>query len=171
MFANYYYILGIPHTANNEEIKKAYRIKAKLYHPDVNKNANANLNFQLINEAYHILIDAEKRRLYDYKWKTRYGLSFHNRYNNTQNTEKKYYYRPNNTQYYYKKKDAKIEKTFIDNALFYLLIVVAIFSFVMGIVRLFYKEWEGIDSLSGLLLGMWLLFLLLTGWNYIKKEQ
>jgi len=169
MLINYYYILGIPYTATSEEIKKAFRIKAKLCHPDVNKNINAKITFQIINEAYQILIDSEKRRVYDYKWKTRYGSSFHNRHQTTTNTDSTNYYKAY-TSPVYKRKEEKIERTSIDIFLFYFLILVGVLSVIMGITHLIYKEWEGIDSLSGLLLGLWLLYLLMSGWRYIVKE-
>jgi len=163
-------VLGIPYTATSDEIKKAFRIKAKIFHPDINKNANAKINFQILNEAYQILIDTEKRRVYDYKWKTRYGASFHNRYNSTQYAEKTNYYKAYTGTHYYKK-ETKIERTFIDVFLFYFLIIVGVLSVFMGITHLIYKEWEGIDSLSGLLFGLWFLFLLLSGWRYIAKGK
>jgi len=64
---NYYQILGISTFASETDVKKAYRLKAKLFHPDVNKNSGANELFALINEAYLILSDSEKRRRYDLK--------------------------------------------------------------------------------------------------------
>ena len=170
MFTNYYFVLGIPYTATSDEIKKAYRLKAKLFHPDINKNANAKINFQILNEAYQILIDTEKRKIYDYKWQTRYGNSFHNRYNSTQYAEKNNYYKAY-TGSGYTENEAKVERTFIDIFLFYFLILVGVFSVFMGITQLIYKEWKGIDSLSGLLFGLWILFLLLSGWRYIAKGK
>ncbi|OQA01918.1 MAG: Chaperone protein DnaJ [Bacteroidetes bacterium ADurb.Bin408] len=170
MLDNYYIILGIPPTATTEEIKKAFRLKAKIFHPDVNKSFNAKLKFQLLNEAYQILSDTEKRKAYDYKWKTRYGASFHNRHKTPE------YKQPsNNGNYYkaytsYKKYEAKIEKTFVDDFLFYFLIIIGVFSVIMGVLHLIYKEWRGIDSLSQLVLGLWLLYLLLSGWRYIAKD-
>lgn len=73
MSTNYYIILGVTRTATEEEIKKAYRSKAKLYHPDVNKSAKANELFQLINEAQDVLLDEQKRAMYDLKLK--YGTT------------------------------------------------------------------------------------------------
>lgn len=63
---DYYEILGISRTADEKEIKKAYRKLAKKYHPDTNSgNARAEERFKEITEAYTILSDPEKKKLYD----------------------------------------------------------------------------------------------------------
>ncbi len=62
---NYYQILNIQKSANNDEIKKAYRQAALFWHPDKNKSANAHDKFIEVNEAYNILIDASKRNVYN----------------------------------------------------------------------------------------------------------
>ncbi|WP_420151721.1 DnaJ C-terminal domain-containing protein [Spirosoma sp.] len=65
-FVDYYSVLGIPKTASDEDIKKAYRKLARKHHPDLNPNdAEANKKFQQINEANEILSDPEKRKKYD----------------------------------------------------------------------------------------------------------
>src|ERR1039458_6891148 len=65
-FKDYYEILGVPRTATAEEIKKAFRRLARVYHPDVAKNKVAGeAKFKELNEAYEVLSDAEKRRKYD----------------------------------------------------------------------------------------------------------
>ena len=53
---DYYEILGIPQNANIEEIKKAYRKKARLYHPDINPAPDAKDHFICVTEAYEFLI-------------------------------------------------------------------------------------------------------------------
>ena len=61
-----YNVLGVDRNASAEDIKKAYRQLARKHHPDVNKDdPNATERFKEINNAYEILIDQQKRQLYD----------------------------------------------------------------------------------------------------------
>ncbi|MDY5251732.1 MAG: molecular chaperone DnaJ [Erysipelotrichaceae bacterium] len=62
---DYYEVLGISKGATEQEIKKAYRSLAKKYHPDVNKEADAEAKFKEINEAYEVLSDPQKKATYD----------------------------------------------------------------------------------------------------------
>jgi len=65
---DYYEILGVSKNASPEDIKSAFRQLARKYHPDINKESNAEAVFKEINEAYGVLSDPEKRAAYD-----RYG--------------------------------------------------------------------------------------------------
>ncbi len=63
---DYYELLGVKKTANEAELKKAYRELAKKYHPDKNKgNKEAETRFKEISEAYAVLSDKDKREQYD----------------------------------------------------------------------------------------------------------
>ena len=64
-YKDYYDLLGIDRKASQKDIQKAFRKLAQKWHPDVNKSPNASEKFKEINEAYEVLKDPEKRRLYD----------------------------------------------------------------------------------------------------------
>ncbi|PYE56200.1 DnaJ C-terminal domain-containing protein [Deinococcus yavapaiensis] len=65
-YKDYYEILGVPKSASEADIKSAYRKLAKQYHPDKNQGDEAAAEkFKEIGEAYAVLSDAEKRKLYD----------------------------------------------------------------------------------------------------------
>ena len=65
---DFYEVLGISKTANADELKRAYRKKAKQYHPDICKEPDAEEKFKEVQEAYEVLSDDNKRAAYD-----RYG--------------------------------------------------------------------------------------------------
>ena len=63
---DYYEVLGINRSADEKEIKRAYRKLAKKYHPDMNPgDKQAEQKFKEITEAYNVLSDQEKKKLYD----------------------------------------------------------------------------------------------------------
>ncbi|MEV1200194.1 molecular chaperone DnaJ [Microbispora rosea] len=65
MSNDYYATLGVRRDASQEEIKKAYRRLARELHPDVNPDPETQERFKEINQAYEVLSDAGKRRMYD----------------------------------------------------------------------------------------------------------
>ena len=62
---DYYDVLGVEKTASAAELKKAYRKLAMKYHPDQNKEKDAEDKFKELNQAYEILSDEQKRKTYD----------------------------------------------------------------------------------------------------------
>ena len=70
-FKDYYEILGVPRDASKDDIQKSYRKLARKYHPDINKQPEAEVKFKEIGEAYQVLSDADKRAKYD-----RYGSAW-----------------------------------------------------------------------------------------------
>lgn len=75
MEEDFYQVLGVPRTATEKEIQKAYRTLARKYHPDMaeeGEKEKAKTRFQKIQEAYEVLSDSEKRKMYD-----QYGSAYH----------------------------------------------------------------------------------------------
>jgi curved DNA-binding protein len=64
-YRDYYKILGLERSATQEEVKMAFRKLARRFHPDVNKEPDAEAHFKELGEAYEVLGDAEKRAAYD----------------------------------------------------------------------------------------------------------
>lgn len=65
MGKDYYKVLGIPKSATEEEVKKAYKKNALKFHPDKNKQPGAEEKFKEVAEAYEVLSDKKKREVYD----------------------------------------------------------------------------------------------------------
>ena len=64
-YKDYYQVMGVPRTASQDEIKRAYRKLARKYHPDVSKEKDAEAKFKELQEANEVLKDPEKRAAYD----------------------------------------------------------------------------------------------------------
>ena len=65
-FIDYYKIMGVDKTATQDDIRKAYRHRAKIWHPDLHPDdPKAKAKFQALNEANTVLSDPEKRAKYD----------------------------------------------------------------------------------------------------------
>ncbi|MCL5947234.1 MAG: molecular chaperone DnaJ [Chloroflexi bacterium] len=62
---DYYEVLGVPRTASEDEIRKAFRRLARQYHPDVNSDPEAEERFKEANEAYEVLSNPQRRTSYD----------------------------------------------------------------------------------------------------------
>lgn len=74
---DYYEILGVPRTANEKELKAAYRKLARKYHPDVNPgDKTAESSFKEVSEAFGVLSDPEKRAKYDQVGHEAFGAGF-----------------------------------------------------------------------------------------------
>ncbi len=160
--ASYYQILGVNQDATREQIRRAFRLKAKKYHPDINNSADAKADFQKLNEAHQVLIDPTKRRLYDIRLK--HGIIV-----------TKVHYRPASARprpetykrgvRYAKRKPSEPEavEQIFDKVLFVLLLVMGLYGILFGAYRLFINppKNDDIDPMHGFLLGIVFTLLLL----------
>lgn len=77
-YKDYYDIMGVKRDATQDELKRSYRKLARKYHPDVSQEADAEVKFKEVGEAYEVLKDPEKRAAYDQlgsQWQA--GQDFH----------------------------------------------------------------------------------------------
>jgi len=172
---DYYKILGVPVNATEEQIKMAYREKAKKFHPDVSQVRGSNIRFQLLGEAYQTLIHKDKRIRYDIKLK--YGIE-------TRIQDREHYKRYGTsgrqrpgTSYHYNffksKKKLKQDKRiiFFDNALFSIILMIGVFILLYSISELLSGNWDSVENgIHGLLFSVSYLILLVYGWMLYKKN-
>lgn len=174
---NYYKILGVPVNATEEHIKRAYREKAKQFHPDVSHVRGSNIRFQLLGEAYQTLIHKDKRRRYDIKLK--YGIE-----TRIQDRDKEHYKRYGTsgrqrpgTSYHYnffrsKRKLKKDKKTIIlDNALFSIMVIIGAFAFLYSISEILSGGFASVENgIHVLIFSVSFLIILIYGWILYKKK-
>ncbi|MCU0390173.1 MAG: DnaJ domain-containing protein [Thermoflexibacter sp.] len=142
---NYYAILGLPNYSSEEEIKRAFKKMALLYHPDRNPNdSGAEEKFKLINQAYQVLSNSDKKRKYDeILLHGNYGYTF--KFNHTeqrqQEAPQRHYTPPTTVYQTWRKERGKQEKQaiiFSISAVVYFFIIVS--SFFQFYSRIQYLE-------------------------------
>ena len=164
----FYDILGLNSDANKEQIKKAYRKKAKEFHPDANNNIDAIVKFQLLNEAYHTLLRElenptikEYDIIEDYK---KYGRSVRNKSYDIKYHQKKD--TDNDDENAYKPNVSPSDKY-----MFYVFVLIGINMLVFGIKRLIFVKEEGNFTIAGVITSILFLTIIIYGWHLLKKSK
>ncbi len=155
---NYYEVLGVPRDADTASIKRAFRSRAKQLHPDVNKAARAEKDFQLVNEAYQVLADGEKRRMYDLRL-LRGTFS------------RRVYYRPGNTAA--RKEPEYVQNRFekaFDQFLFFFMLMSGLGALFFGIYRAAIEPVDGANPYVGIVFGIFFTSLFLYVWDLKKRS-
>lgn len=166
---DYYTILGLKSNATDACIKHAFRCRAKRLHPDVNSDVNAKQEFQLANEAYQVLKDADKRRLYDLR-------------RNQGSLGRKVYYRPGKTSpspsntyaaYHYGEPENEyqpslFEKLF-DRFLFFSMLMLGLSALFYGIYRALGEPVEGMNPYLGIIFGAIFTGIFIYGWDKMQR--
>lgn len=167
---NYYQILLIPENATFEQIRKAFREQAKLWHPDTNKGLGAKDHFQLINEAWQVLKDDEKRKRYDLRLRylKRGAMQFEWQVKYEPVVRRQAVRRP-----VIVKDDPPPTRfeTITDIVLFGFLGLAGLLSIIFGVRRLFFEPLEGHDGIVGIVLGIVVIALLGVGWYFLKLQN
>jgi len=165
---NYYHILGVQANATPAAIKRAFRRKAKHLHPDVNPGRESTRKFQLANEAYQVLRNPEKRRLYDLR--LRHGIR-----------GAAVYYRPSTghrqaaQRYAYRRREppaphvpGRLEKIF-NRFLFFSMLLLGLGVIFAGIYRATVAPIDGVNPYVGIVFGVVFTSLFLYLWD--KKQR
>ncbi len=171
MVYDYYKILEIPRNASLDDIKRAYRSKAKKIHPDINNSPKANEIFIVVNEAYEILTNDRKRYLHDlklnyadtakidsgrkkqyYRTYSKTGTSAnasHSNFNKNWNNSEKEGYKLKTTEHYYIKSSIIYNLFFISCMLSGFLILIVT---VTGTIRNYWPAPFVLISIGGIVL-------------------
>ncbi len=166
----YYQMLGINNSASEACIRRAFRCKAKALHPDINSGLQAKRDFQLLNEAYQVLGNPQKRRVYDLRL-TR------------QNHAIKIYYKNKHTQNirstsakdcrhgsHSAGKQSRFEELF-DRFLFLSMLFFGLSAVYFGVLRAIEKPDTSVNPYLGIVFGVLFTGLLLFGWDKMQRAE
>ncbi len=168
-YMDYYHVLGVNKNATEASIRRSFRCRAKLLHPDVNKGTKAKHDFQLANEAYQVLKDTNKRRLYDLRINSGcYSQKVYYRPGQTTHSNPKTYhaysYSDPPTDY----KPTRLEKIF-DQFLFFTMLMLGLSVLFYGVYRALGEPVEGVNPYIGIVFGVIFTGIFIFGWDKMQR--
>lgn len=164
----YYQVLGLNSNASEACIRRAFRCRAKQLHPDINSGLQAKQEFQLVNEAYQVLKNAEQRRIYDlrlmnHRIPANPYFRKHAAYTVWSNSCPSNHprSRPKYTQ-------SRFEKIF-DQFLLLSMLFFGFSAFFFGVLRAVEKPVESVNPYLGIVFGVLFTGLILFGWDKMQR--
>lgn len=166
---DYYHVLGVEKDATEASIRKAFRCRAKLLHPDINKDTRAKHEFQLANEAYQVLKDSSKRRLYDLRISNgSFSQRVYYRPGQTTQANPRVYYAYSYGDPNHEHKPSRFEKIF-DQFLFFTMLMLGLSALFYGIYRALGEPVEGVSPYVGIVFGVIFTGIFLFGWDKMQR--
>jgi len=171
---NYYDILGVDKNADDAHIKRAFRMRAKQLHPDVNRGARAKKEFQLVNEAYQVLRDSDRRRIYDLRLaRGTHGQRMYYRTGSAAGYSASGYarYRAHASRYRQAgqpRKPGRFEKI-VDQVLFLFMLLAGLTALFYGLYRAFAEPDEEVNPYLAITFGVVFTVIFLIGWHTRQK--
>lgn len=160
---DYYKILGISTSASSAEIKRAYRRKAMVWHPDKSTDPAAKQIFQELSEAYYVLGNEQSRKRYDFS--IQYGASVLREEAPAQSSRdrrraQRQGSRKSSAKPPPRPKEPDYDFSNLERVLFLSLLFIGILAIFLSIRDLIVEEWIGINSLTGIVFSLGFTFLL-----------
>ncbi len=173
---NYYDILGVDKHADEARIKRAFRMRAKQLHPDVNRGARAKKDFQLVNEAYQVLSDDNKRRVYDMRLaRGTHGQRVYYRPGGAA-AQRSHAYAAYRTYAYRYRQSANQGKPawvvrVVDQVLFLFMLLAGLTALFYGLYRALVEPDEEFNPYLAITFGVFFTVLFLVGWHVKQKDR
>lgn len=178
MLPDFYKILGVSINASDDEIKMAFRLRAKRLHPDKNPSKNSLARFQILALAYETLKDAEKRKRYDLK--KMFGIELTPESDKAQPKHRDPRYRPGAAKATFagdfegSHREPKRERIiWLENLLFFIVLVIGIAALGFAVSDMMNKGWDLTEKeITGMVFSTSFLVILVYGWFfYIRKMK
>ncbi len=173
---NYYDILGVDKHADDARIKRAFRMRAKQLHPDVNRAERAKKDFQLVNEAYQVLSDVNKRSVYDMRLaRGTHGQRVYYRPGSAA-AQRSYAYTAYRNQAYRYQQSASTRKPawaerVLDQVLFLFMLLAGLTALFYGLYKAFVAPDEEFNPYLAITFGVFFTVLFLVGWHVKQKDR
>ncbi len=173
---NYYDILGVDKHADDARIKRAFRKRARQLHPDVNRGLRARSDFQMLNEAYQVLSDVNKRRIYDMRLaRVAHGQRVYYRPGGAAAQRDHAYAAYRTHAYRYRRPTSNGKpgwaQKIVDQVLFLFMLLAGLTALFYGLYRAVVEPDEEFNPYLAITFGVFFTVLFLVGWHVKQKDR